>query len=50
MGPAADLLKYHAEHTVLKALKVYGGEGNLESVDEYSCRLTEQKEQLVEVR
>ncbi|KAJ8288171.1 hypothetical protein COCON_G00008300 [Conger conger] len=48
VGPAADLLKYHTEHTVLKALKVCGGEGNLESVDEYSCRLTEQKEQLVE--
>ncbi|XP_035247233.1 alpha-catulin-like isoform X2 [Anguilla anguilla] len=48
VGPALDLLKYHTEHTVLKALKVSGGEGNLEGVDEYSCRLTEQKEQLVE--
>ncbi|XP_064202495.1 alpha-catulin-like isoform X2 [Anguilla rostrata] len=48
VGPAVDLLKYHTEHTVLKALKVSGGEGNLEGVDEYSCRLTEQKEQLVE--
>ncbi|KAG9344997.1 hypothetical protein JZ751_009537 [Albula glossodonta] len=48
VGPAVDLLKYHADHTVLKALKVSGGEGNLEGVAEYSCRLTEQKEQLVE--
>ncbi|KAJ8354250.1 hypothetical protein SKAU_G00218170 [Synaphobranchus kaupii] len=48
VGPAVELLKYHADHTVLKTLKVSGGEGNLESVDEYSCRLTEQKEQLVE--
>ncbi|KAJ8290756.1 hypothetical protein GJAV_G00017110 [Gymnothorax javanicus] len=46
--PAVDLLKYHTEHTVVKALKVCGEEGNLESVDEYSGRLTEQKEQLVE--
>ncbi|XP_066571860.1 alpha-catulin isoform X2 [Amia ocellicauda] len=45
---AADLLKYHADHIVLKALKVSGGEGNLEAVAEYTCKLTEQKEQLVE--
>ncbi|XP_015212996.2 alpha-catulin isoform X1 [Lepisosteus oculatus] len=48
VGLAADLLKYHADHVVLKALKVSGGEGNLETVAEYSCKLTEQKEQLVE--
>ncbi|XP_036394908.1 alpha-catulin-like [Megalops cyprinoides] len=48
VGPAMDLLKYHADNVVLKALKVSGGEGNLEGVAEYSCRLTEQKEQLVE--
>ncbi|MGH0168832.1 UNVERIFIED_CONTAM: hypothetical protein FKN15_055553 [Acipenser sinensis] len=45
---AADLLKYHADHIVLKALKVSGGEGSLEALAEYTCKLSEQKEQLVE--
>ncbi|XP_041102368.1 alpha-catulin-like isoform X3 [Polyodon spathula] len=45
---AADLLKYRADHIVLKALKVSGGEGNLEVLAEYTCKLSEQKEQLVE--
>ncbi|KAJ8334156.1 hypothetical protein SKAU_G00397950 [Synaphobranchus kaupii] len=48
VGRAADLLKYHADQTVLKALKVSGEEGNLEAGAEYSRKLTEQKEQLVE--
>uniref|UniRef100_A0A8C4XD13 Alpha-catulin n=1 Tax=Erpetoichthys calabaricus TaxID=27687 RepID=A0A8C4XD13_ERPCA len=43
-----DLLKHHAEYTVLKALKISGGDGNLEAVAEYTCKLSEQKEQLVE--
>ncbi|KAG2464899.1 CTNL1 protein, partial [Polypterus senegalus] len=43
-----DLLKHHAEHTVLKALKISGGDGKLEAVAEYTCKLSEQKEQLVE--
>ncbi|XP_021384396.1 alpha-catulin isoform X2 [Lonchura striata] len=46
---AADLLKYHTDHTVLKALKITGVEGNLEAVAEYTCKLSEQKEQLVEM-
>ncbi|XP_022357481.1 alpha-catulin isoform X3 [Enhydra lutris kenyoni] len=46
---AADLLKYHADHVVLKALKLTGVEGNLEGLAEYACKLSEQKEQLVEV-
>ncbi|XP_023439869.2 alpha-catulin isoform X2 [Dasypus novemcinctus] len=45
---AADLLKYHADHVALKALKLTGGEGNLEALAEYACKLSEQKEQLVE--
>ncbi|XP_077917690.1 alpha-catulin isoform X2 [Halichoerus grypus] len=45
----ADLLKYHADHVVLKALKLTGVEGNLEGLAEYACKLSEQKEQLVEV-
>ncbi|CAH2283883.1 Alpha-catulin [Pelobates cultripes] len=45
---AADLLKFHADHMVLKALKIAGVEGNLEAVAEYTCKLSEQKEQLVE--
>uniref|UniRef100_A0A673VMB8 Transmembrane protein 245 n=1 Tax=Suricata suricatta TaxID=37032 RepID=A0A673VMB8_SURSU len=45
---AADLLKYHADHVVLKALKLTGVEGNLEGLAEYACKLSEQKEQLVE--
>ena len=50
VGGAAELLKYHADQTVLKALKVSGEDGNLEGGAEYSRKLTEQKEQLVEVR
>lgn len=46
---AADLLKYHADHVVLKALKLTGVEGNLEGLAEYACKFSEQKEQLVEV-
>ncbi|XP_054670478.1 alpha-catulin isoform X2 [Grus americana] len=46
---AADLLKYHTDHMVLKALKITGAEGNLEAVAEYTCKLSEQKEQLVEM-
>uniref|UniRef100_A0A452UNN7 Alpha-catulin n=1 Tax=Ursus maritimus TaxID=29073 RepID=A0A452UNN7_URSMA len=46
---AADLLKSHADHVVLKALKLTGVEGNLEGLAEYACKLSEQKEQLVEV-
>ncbi|XP_057354894.1 alpha-catulin isoform X2 [Manis pentadactyla] len=45
---AADLLKYHADHVVLKALKLTGVEGNLEGLAEHSCKLSQQKEQLVE--
>lgn len=45
---AADLLKYHADHVVLKALKLTGVEGNLEGLAEYACKLSEQKDQLVE--
>lgn len=46
---AADLLKYHADHVVLKALKLTGVEGNLEGLAEYARKLSEQKERLVEV-
>ncbi|KAM6086887.1 alpha-catulin [Chlamydotis macqueenii] len=46
---ATDLLKYHMDHMVLKALKITGVEGNLEAVAEYTCKLSEQKEQLVEM-
>uniref|UniRef100_A0A8C4PAE5 Alpha-catulin n=2 Tax=Dromaius novaehollandiae TaxID=8790 RepID=A0A8C4PAE5_DRONO len=46
---AADLLKYHTDHMVLKALKITGVEGNLEAIAEYTCKLSEQKEQLVEI-
>ncbi|KAK1334255.1 hypothetical protein QTO34_005257 [Cnephaeus nilssonii] len=45
---AADLLKYHADHVVLKALKLTGVEGNLEGLAEYACKFSEQREQLVE--
>lgn len=48
MQLAADLLKFHADHVVLNALKVTGVEGNLEALAEYACKLSEQKEQLVE--
>uniref|UniRef100_A0ABM5GA82 Alpha-catulin n=1 Tax=Pogona vitticeps TaxID=103695 RepID=A0ABM5GA82_9SAUR len=46
---AADLIKYHSDHLVLKALKISGAEGNIEAVAEHSCKLSEQKEQLVEI-
>lgn len=49
MGRASDLLKVHGEQLPLQALKAAGAEGNLEAVAEYSGKLTEQKEQLVEV-
>jgi hypothetical protein len=49
MQLAADLLKHHADHVVLKALKLIGVEGNLETLAEYACKLSEQKEQLIEV-
>ncbi|CAL8398077.1 unnamed protein product [Gadus morhua 'NCC'] len=45
---AADLLRLHGEQLPLRALKVSGGEGNLEAVGEFTRTLTEQKEQLVE--
>ncbi|XP_018426069.1 PREDICTED: alpha-catulin isoform X2 [Nanorana parkeri] len=45
---ATDLLKYHADHMVLKALKIAGAEGNLEAVAEFTSKLSEQKEQLIE--
>uniref|UniRef100_A0A8C5K5V1 Alpha-catulin n=1 Tax=Jaculus jaculus TaxID=51337 RepID=A0A8C5K5V1_JACJA len=48
MQLAADLVKYHADHVVLQALKLTGVEGNLEALAEYACKLSEQKEQLVE--
>ncbi|XP_060110486.1 alpha-catulin [Heteronotia binoei] len=46
---AADLLKYHSDHLVLKALKASGEEGNIDAVAEHSCKLAEQKEQLLEI-
>ncbi|KAM6975095.1 alpha-catulin [Tautogolabrus adspersus] len=48
VGRATDLLKVHGEQLPLRALKAAGAEGNLEAVAEYSRKLTEQKEQLVE--
>ncbi|XP_044514207.1 alpha-catulin [Gracilinanus agilis] len=45
---AKDLLKHHADHAILKALKITGAEGNLEALAEYTCKLSEQKEQLIE--
>lgn len=48
VGRASDLLKVQGEQLPLRALKVAGAEGNLEAVSEYSRKLTEQKEQLVE--
>ncbi|XP_031178975.1 alpha-catulin isoform X1 [Sander lucioperca] len=45
---ASDLLKVHGEQLPLRALKAAGAEGNLEAMAEYSRKLTEQKEQLVE--
>lgn len=49
VGRASDLLKVHGEQLPLRALKAAGAEGNLEAVADYSRKLTEQKEQLVEV-
>ncbi|XP_077166502.1 alpha-catulin isoform X2 [Paroedura picta] len=46
---AADLLKYHSDHWVLKALKTSGEEGNIEAVAEHSSKLSEQKGQLLEI-
>ncbi|XP_062836902.1 alpha-catulin isoform X2 [Anolis carolinensis] len=46
---AADLIKYHSDHLILKALKICGAEGNIEAVAEHSCKLSEQKEQLIEI-
>ncbi|KAJ6661425.1 hypothetical protein lerEdw1_015054 [Lerista edwardsae] len=46
---AADLIKYHSDHLVLKALKICGAEGNLDAVAEHSSKLSEQKEQLIEM-
>lgn len=34
---------------ILKALKISGGEGNLEAVAEFTSKLSEQREQLAEV-
>ncbi|CAB1423836.1 unnamed protein product [Pleuronectes platessa] len=48
VGRASDLLKVHGEQLPLRALKAGGAEGNIEAVAEYSRKLTEQKEQLVE--
>uniref|UniRef100_A0A3B3I6A7 Catenin (cadherin-associated protein), alpha-like 1 n=1 Tax=Oryzias latipes TaxID=8090 RepID=A0A3B3I6A7_ORYLA len=48
VGRASDLLKVHGEQLPLRALKAAGAEGNLEAVADYSRKLTEQKEQLVE--
>ncbi|XP_027694910.1 alpha-catulin-like isoform X1 [Vombatus ursinus] len=45
---ATDLLKHRADHAILKALKITGVEGNLEGLAEYTCKLSEQKEQLTE--
>lgn len=50
VGRASDLLKAHGEQLPLRALKAAGAEGNLEAVAGFSRTLTEQKEQLVEVR
>lgn len=46
---AADLIKYHSDHLVLKALKACGAEGNIEAIAEHSYKLSEQKDQLIEV-
>ncbi|XP_077404400.1 alpha-catulin isoform X3 [Vanacampus margaritifer] len=48
VGRASELLRVHAEHSPLRALKAAGVEGNLEAVAQHSRTLTEQKEQLVE--
>ncbi|XP_039185173.1 alpha-catulin isoform X2 [Crotalus tigris] len=46
---AADLIKYHSDHLVLKALKACGAEGNIEAIAEHSYKLSEQKDQLIEI-
>lgn len=46
---AADLIKFHSDHLVLKALKASGVEGNIEAIAEHSYKLSEQKDQLIEV-
>ncbi|XP_077362441.1 alpha-catulin isoform X2 [Festucalex cinctus] len=48
VGRASELLRVHAEHSPLRALKAAGAEGNLEALAQYSRTLSEQKEQLVE--
>ncbi|XP_061123314.1 alpha-catulin isoform X3 [Syngnathus typhle] len=48
VGRASELLRMHAEHSPLRALKAAGAEGNPEAVAQYSRTLTEQMEQLVE--
>uniref|UniRef100_A0A672ICP0 Alpha-catulin n=1 Tax=Salarias fasciatus TaxID=181472 RepID=A0A672ICP0_SALFA len=48
VGRASDLLRVQGEQLPLRTLKAAGAEGNLEAVSEYSRKLTEQKEQLVE--
>ncbi|XP_037119752.1 alpha-catulin isoform X2 [Syngnathus acus] len=48
VGRASELLRMHAEHSPLRALKAAGAEGNPEAVAQYSRTLNEQKEQLVE--
>ncbi|TRY84308.1 hypothetical protein DNTS_025420 [Danionella cerebrum] len=45
---ATELLKLHADHLVLQALKASGGDGNLDAVADYAGTLTEHKEQLLE--
>ncbi|XP_061521288.1 alpha-catulin isoform X2 [Phycodurus eques] len=47
-GRASELLRVHAEHSPLRALKAAGAEGDPEAVAQYSRTLTEQKDQLVE--
>ncbi|XP_026556809.1 alpha-catulin [Pseudonaja textilis] len=46
---AADLIKFHSDHLVLKALKASGAEGNIEAIAEHSYKLSEQKDQLIEM-
>ncbi|XP_075416397.1 alpha-catulin [Tenrec ecaudatus] len=45
---AANVLKHHVDGVLLKALKLTGVEGNLEALADCACKLSEQKEQLVE--
>ncbi|XP_049606783.1 alpha-catulin isoform X3 [Syngnathus scovelli] len=48
VGRTFELLRMHAEHSPLRALKAAGAQGDPEAVAQYSRTLTEQKEQLVE--